>query len=149
MKKDNKVGDNITETEHEKTLADRELKRECFMYARETFQGKTFRNLDAGRDIHVSRDGLDKWNNRTKSREQSIYIKKLDVILESSKQIGSEADRKNRHTVDGYTYFASNMNINGKPYKITLMTRETHGEDSKYYYHFLGDIKIEPDSGLA
>jgi len=59
------------------------------------------------------------------------------------------ADRKNRHTVDGYTYFTNNMNINGKPYKINLLTRETHGKESKYYYHFLEDIKIEPDSGLA
>ena len=143
------MGDNIAETEYEKTLADRELKKECFVYAREKFQGKTFINVDTGLDILVSRDGLDKWYSRTKSREQSISIKKLDAILENSKQINSEADRKNRHTVDGYRYFTSNMNINGKPYKIKLLTRETHGEDSKYYYHFLEDIKIEPDSGLA
>ena len=41
------------------------------------------------------------------------------------------------------------MNIKNSPYKITLMTRETHGENSKYYYHFLEEIKIEPHSGLA
>jgi len=40
-------------------------------------------------------------------------------------------------------------NINRKPYKVILMTRETHQKESKYYYHFLEDIKIEPDSGLA
>ncbi|MDR2716578.1 MAG: hypothetical protein LBB89_00735 [Treponema sp.] len=73
----------IIETDREKTLADRELKKECFLYA------------------------------------------------------------------DGYTYFSNNMNINGKSYKIILLTRETQGKNSKYYYHFLGDIKIEPDSGLA
>ena len=33
--------------------------------------------------------------------------------------------------------------------KVTLLTRETHGENSKYYYHYLEGIKIEPDSGLA
>jgi len=76
-------------------------------------------------------------------------MKKLDAIIEESKKTGSEDDRKNRHTVDGYTYFTNKMNINGKPYKITLLTRETHRKESKYYYHFLEDIKIEPDSGLA
>jgi hypothetical protein len=148
-KKDSKVDIGIVETDREKTLADRELKKECFLYARGHFQGKTFKNTDTGRGILVFRDGLDKWNNATKSREQSISIKKLDVILENSRIIDSQADRKNRHTVDGYTYFTSNMNINGKPYKIVLLTRETHGKDSKYYYHYLEDIKIEPDSGLA
>jgi len=52
------------------------------------------------------------WYNSTKSREQSISIKKLDAILENSKRINSEADRKNRHIVDGYTYFTGNININ-------------------------------------
>jgi len=139
----------IVETEQEKKRSDRELKKECFLYARSNFQGKLFRNADTGRDILVSRDGLDKWYNSTKSREQSISIKKLDSILENSKQTDSKIDTKHRHTVDGYTYFTNFININNKLYKIILLTRETHGNDSKYYYHFLNDIKIEPDSRLA
>jgi hypothetical protein len=139
----------IAETGHEKGLADRELKNECFLYARRYFQGKIFKNTDTGRGILVSRDGLDKWYNSTKSREQSISIKKLDAILENSIKVNSEIDRKNRHTVDGYTYFTNSMAVNGKPYKITLLTRETHKKESKYYYHFLEGVKIEPDSGLA
>ena len=78
-----------------------------------------------------------------------IENSKKNVSYLQEKNINSMADRKNRHTVDGYTYFTNNMNINGKPYKINLLTRETHGKESKYYYHFLEDIKIEPDSGLA
>ena len=139
----------IIETEYEKGLSDRDLKRECFKYARVKFQGKIFKNSDTGQDILVSRDGLDKWNNATKSREQSISIKKLDTILIDSRKIDSETDRKNRYTVDGYTYFASYVNINEMSYEIILLTRQTHGKDSKYYYHFLKDIKIKPDSGLA
>jgi len=143
------MDNSITETEDEEKLDNLALKKECFQYARDNFQGKYFTNADTNRDILVSRDGLDKWYNSTKSREQSVSIKKLDFILENSKQIAADTDRKNRHTVDGYTYFAGNMNVNGKPYKVTLLTRETHGKSSKYYYHFLEDIKIEPDSGLA
>ena len=138
MGKDRKVEENgPVETDHEKTLTDRELKKECFLFARKNFQGQYYTNADTGRDILVSRDGLDKWYNSTKSREQSISIKRLDTILKNSTQTDSKSDRKNRHTVDGYSYFTNNMNINGRPYRIILLTRETHGNDSKYYYHFL------------
>jgi len=143
------VGDSIVETDHEKTLSDRDLKKECFMYARERFQGKIFRNTDADRDILVSRDGLNKWSYTTKSREQSISIKKLDTILRECKKIGSDVDRKNRYSVDSFTYYTHGMEINGKPYKITILTKETNQTNSKYYYHYLEDIKIEPDSGSS
>ena len=131
----------IVETAYEKSLSDRELKKGCFLYARANFQGKSYKNADTDRNILVSRDGLDEWYNKTKSREQSISIKKLDAIIKESKKTGSDLDRKNRHTVDGYTYFTSEMNINNNTYKITLFTRETQGIYSKYYYHFLEDKK--------
>ncbi|MDR0473591.1 MAG: hypothetical protein LBH43_07975 [Treponema sp.] len=143
------MGDCTVETNNEKTLSDRELKKECFIYAREKFQGKKFKNTDTGRDILVSRDGLNKWSYATKSREQCISIKKLDIILEKCKKINSDTDRKKRHSVDGFTYYAHTMEINEKPYKITLLTKETNQANSKYYYHYLEDIKIEPDSGSS
>jgi len=99
----------IAETDHEKRLTDRELKKENFLYARKNFQGKTFKNAGIGRDILVSRDGLNKWSYATKSREQSISIKKLDIILEKCEMAGSDTDRKNRHSVDGFTYFTYDM----------------------------------------
>jgi hypothetical protein len=44
IKKDSKVDNVVTETDHEKGLTDRELKKECFLYAREKFQGRLFKN---------------------------------------------------------------------------------------------------------
>jgi len=62
-------------------------------------------------------------------REQSISIKKLDTILREALKADSSVDRKNRHTVDGYTYFVSELCIQNILCKIILITRETHGKD--------------------
>ena len=146
--KDNKI-ESIIENDYEKKLSDRELKKECFIYARTNFQGKSFENADTNRAILVSRDGLDEWYNKTKSREQSISIKKLEKIIIESIKVGSDIDRKARAFIEGYTYFNYEMEINEKPFKVVMMTREIRNKDSKYYYHYLEDIKIEPNSGLA
>jgi hypothetical protein len=95
----------IEETEDEKKLSDRELKKACKEYARKNFQGKKYTNIDTNTEILVSREGLDKWDNITKSREQSITIKILDVILVKMKRVGYEKDRHNRRSVEGYTYY--------------------------------------------
>ena len=149
VEKDRDVAESIAENDNEKELTDRELKDKCFQYAQQNFQGEKFHNAHTGRDILVSREGLDKWFNITKSREQSISIKKLNVILEKCKMEGSDVDRKQRHGVDGFSYFIFKMKINRKPFTVRLATKETHGTDSKYYYHYLEDIKIEPGSTLA
>jgi hypothetical protein len=141
--------ESIAESAYEKELTSKELKSNCFLFAREHFQGKYFMNNDTGRDILVSRDGLDKWNFITKSREQSLSIKKLDTILQNCKKVDENIDKKNRHSVDGFTYFQYKITINDKPYNINLATRETNKTGSKYYYHYLEDIKIEPDTGAS
>ncbi|MDR1858602.1 MAG: hypothetical protein LBQ69_03950 [Treponema sp.] len=64
------MNNSIAENDHEKGLTDRELKRECFLYAREKFQGKFFNNAYTGPNILVSRDGLDEWYNKTRSCDQ-------------------------------------------------------------------------------
>jgi len=71
----------IEETAEEKAMGDHELKKASKRFAKENFQGKKFINNDTGREIIVSRDGLDKWDYMTKSREQSISIKKLNIYL--------------------------------------------------------------------
>ena len=146
---DKKVAESIIETDHEKTLSDGKLKKECFLYARKQFQGKSFHNLSINRDILVSRDGLDEWFSKTKSREQALSIKKLDLILMESIKVGSDTDRKGRDFVEGYTYFNYEIEINEKQFKAVMMTREIINRNPKYYYHYLEDIKIEPNSGLA
>jgi len=131
---------NIDETDEEKKLGDRELKKVCKKYAQDNFQGEKFVNIDTGKEILVSRDGLDKWDFITKSREQSISIKKLNIIIEQMKKTSSKNDKKNRKFVDGFTYFDCPISVNKKTFIANIATRETNGKDSKYYYHFLRDM---------
>jgi len=136
----------IDETDEEKLLADRELKKASKKYAQENFQGKKFPNEDTGQEILVSRIGLDKWDNITKSREQGLSVKKLDEMLKRAKKVKFETDNKKRKFIDGLTYFEQPIDVNGKPYNANIATRDTQGNNSSYYYHYLkGDEKKEPD----
>ena len=135
----------VNETAEERALDDRELKTASKKYAQDNFQGKKFINMDTGREINVTKKGLNKWDSITKSRDQGLSIKKLNELLERGKKVGSEKDKKGRKTVDGYTYFESPIDVNNTSYTANLATRETHGKDSSYYYHFLRDLKNKPD----
>ena len=136
----------INETKEEKNLSDKDLKNASKKYAKDNFQGKKYFNPSAGREILVSRDGLDKWDSITKSREQSISIKKLDRLLENCQKTGISSDNKERKSVDGFTYFEHPINVNENQYAAKIATKETNnGENSKYYYHFLEDKKNEPN----
>jgi len=149
MMKGKGESNSIFETDHEKGLADRELKRECFLYARENFQGRLFKNTDTGRDIFVSRDGLDEWFNKTKSRAQALSIKRLDNLLENGKLIDQSGDNYKRQYVEGFIYLSVSCRVNGADYNAVITVKQTKGNPDKFYHYYLQDIKIEPYSGYG
>jgi hypothetical protein len=133
---------NIIETEHEKSLTNRELKSKCFFYARKTFQGKLFINIDTGRKILVSRDGLDEWYHKTKSRDQSVSIKSLDTLLENGKMIDRTNDKYERQYVKGFLYLSALCKINGTEYKAIISIKETKDNPDKFYHYYLQDMNL-------
>jgi hypothetical protein len=139
----------IIETDTEKDLSDAELKKECFSYARQTFQGKKITNKETGREIIVSKDGLGEWKSKSKSREQILSIKILDKLLEGSVHTHDAPDKQNRKNIETISYFSCGCKINGKEFSavITIIKIKNYGD--KYYHHFLKDIKIEPCSGIT
>jgi len=139
----------IAETAHEKGLADRELKRECFMYAREKFQGRFFKNANIGRDILVSRDGLDEWYNKTKSRDQALSIKRLDKLLENGKLIDQSGDSYKRQYVEGFIYLSAACTVNETDYNAVVTVKQTKDNPDKFYHYYLKSIEIEPRSGYG
>jgi hypothetical protein len=147
--KDGKVESGLVETDHEKGLTDRELKKECFLYARENFQGKSFNNAETGRNILVSRDGLDEWYNKTKSRDQALSIKRIDKLLENGKKIDQSGDDYKRQYVEGFIYFSTSCMVNGRDYNAVITVKQTKGNPDKFYHYYLQDIKIEPHSGYG
>jgi hypothetical protein len=139
----------IAETDLEKRLSDRELKKECFLYARDKFQGKSFRNTDIDREILVSRDGLDEWYNKSKSRDQAVSIKKLDKLLENGKLIDRSDDNYERQYVEGFIYLSASCTVNGTDYNAVITVKQTKGNPDKFYHYYLKSIKIEPRSGYG
>ena len=137
----------ITETDYEKKLTDRELKKECFLFARENFQGKFFNNSHTGRDILVSRNGLDEWYSKTKSRDQALSIKQLGKMLENSKLIGESGDNYKRLYVEGFVYFSVLCKVNETEYDATITIKQTKGNPENFYCYYLQNIKIKPCSG--
>jgi hypothetical protein len=142
-------GDALVENEHEKRLTDRELKKECFRHAREMFQGKYFNNIDTARDILVSRDGLDEWYNKTKSRDQALSIKNLDKLLEQGKKINQSGDKYQRQYVEGFSYLSAPCIVNGRDYTAVITVKQTKNNPDKFYHYYLQGIKIEPRSGYG
>jgi hypothetical protein len=125
----------------------RALKRECFIYARRCFQGKSYKNVDTGRDILVSRDGLDEWYNKTKSRDQALSVKNLDKLLKNGKKIDQSEDNYKRQYVEGFVYLSASCMVNGTAYDAVITIKQTKGNPAKFYHYYLQDIKIEPCSG--
>ena len=143
-KKGEKLDNVVIETDREKGLTDRELKRECFLYARKNFQGRLFKNTYTDRDISVSRDGLDEWYNKTKSRVQALSIKRLDSLLENGKLIDQTSDNYKRQYVEGFIYLSASCGVNGTNYNAVIIVKQTKGNPDKFYYYYLQGIKIEP-----
>ena len=127
----------IKESEEEKKLSDKELKETCIKYAKNNFQGYKYINENIAREILVSGRGIGKFGSITKSRDQSLSLKELKKILQWAKKTYKTPDNKKRHTVDGFTYFEQSIEVNSKSYTVKMATKDTHGNQSSYYYHFL------------
>ena len=121
-----------------------------FNYARENFQGKTFKNKNTNIDILVSRTGLNEWFSKTKTFEQAESIKHLDEIL---KNAVFNHHSKNEHPKKGdekssFDYYDYQLTLNDKQYKVILTIKNVQGQGSIYYHHYLDNIKIEPSSSM-
>ena len=139
----------IVETYLERALSFDELRGECLSLAQRNFQGKTFTNKATGRVIRVSRQGLGEWKMKSKTREQILSIKILDVMLENAAFDHDAPDEKERLNIENFSYFNYLCVINGLAFKAIITVKRTQDYSDIYYHHYLEDKKIEPRSGTA
>ena len=139
----------VIENNREKKLSIHELKKECFVYARNHFQGKKFTNIATGRDIIVSKNGLGEWKSKSKSREQILSVKILDKLLEYGIFDHDADDEQGRKNIEKILYFNSPCVINNKEYNAVITIRRIKNYGDKYYHHYLDEIKVEPCSGIT
>ena len=133
----------ITETAEDKTLDNAALKDKYMAYAKEHFQGNSYRNIDTDTDIRVSRDILDEWQCKTKSREQILSMQALDKLIESAVQTNKTEDKKNRRNIESVKYFETGLTVDDKTYKAHLTVKEIQNTDNKAYHYYLEDVTLE------
>jgi hypothetical protein len=135
----------IWETTEEKRLSDRELKAQCFSFARSHFQGNFFKNNSIQQNIAVSRDGLGEWKTVTKSRDQAISIKILNTLLENGTFWKEEPPKNQDPNIDKVVYLRKKCRINGILYSAIITVKVYKAKRyHKYYHHYLEDTILDP-----
>lgn len=133
----------ITETAADKQLDTAALKAKYLAFAKKWFQGNSYHNADTDTDIRVSRDVLDEWQSKTKSREQILSIKALDKLLETAVETNTVADRKGRPEIGSVKYFEAGLTVDDKTYKAYLTVKEIQDTGNKAYHYYLEDVALE------
>lgn len=108
-------------------------------FAKENFQGKSFRNKDTGEDILVSRNSIDKTLSSkafNQSENQNAHIKTmgiLDKIIENSILVEEHSDKNNSQDVEGVQRFYGAVEIDGDVYRVKTTVKQIKNEGNKYY----------------
>ena len=133
----------IRETAEDKALDNAALKNKYLSYAKEHFQGNSYHNADTDTDIRVSRDIIDEWQSKTKSREQILSMQALDKLIELAVQTNTAEDRHYRPEIESVKYFEAGLTVNDKTYKAHLTVKEIQNKDNKAYHYYLEDVSLE------
>ena len=133
----------ITETAEDKQLDTAALKEKYLAFAKKWFQGNSYHNADTDTDIRVSRDVLDEWQSKTKSREQILSIKALDKLLETAVETNTVKDRRDRRNIESVKYFEAGLTVDDNTYKAHLTVREVQDNTNKAYHYYLEDVALE------
>ncbi|MFC1239707.1 hypothetical protein ACFGOO_09800 [Treponema vincentii] len=133
----------ITETAADKQLDNAALKAKYLAFAKKWFQGKSYHNADTDTDIRVSRDVLDEWQSKTKSREQILSMKALDKLLETAVETNTVKDRRDRRNIESVKYFEAGLTVDDNTYKAHLTVREVQDSTNKAYHYYLDDVTLE------
>jgi len=137
----------IWETEEEKKLSARELKKLNFSWALKHLRGKSFTNQSINEAITVSRDGLGEWKTVTKSRDQAASIKILGKLLECAIFWKEETPKNRDPNIEKIIYFRQECEVNGNKYVavITVKVYKSPQNYHKYYHHYLDDFVLESE----
>lgn len=122
--------------------------RKSFLdFARSHFPAKV-QNAETGREISISRTGLDKFLSGNLYFEKYASGFHIPELIEQAHKVGEAADNKGRDSILGYEYYDSPIDIESKPYTAHIRVRNTRSGD-KYYGHTISEIdqiEIEPST---
>jgi len=136
----------IWETEEDKLLTAQELKKRNFKWALDNIRGKQFFNNSIKQNISIARDGLSEWKSATKSKEQALSIRILDVLLKIAAYWKEKPHKPPDPNIEKVIYFKQHCRVNGKDYTAIITVKVYKSEGlHKYYHHFLDDFTLEPE----
>lgn len=116
-------------------------------FAREHFPSSV-QNVEIGKTIKISRNGLDKFLSGRLPYEKYATGFHIPELVERGHRVNQAGDYKGRESITGYEYYESPISVNGTDYMTYIRVRNTTSGDS-YYGHTIGvidDIKIEPSA---
>lgn len=116
-------------------------------FAREHFPSSV-QNVETGKTIKISRNGLDKFLSGRLPYEKYATGFHIPELVERGHRVNQAGDYKGRESITGYEYYESPISVNGADYMAYIRVRNTTSGDS-YYGHTIGvvdDIKIEPSA---
>ena len=125
----------------------KKIKFECLEFAEKAFRGKSFENISSGHLIKVSKKGLNEWFSKSKSYEQIISIKSLDLILKNATYSHASENTKNHEqNAPSYEYYTYPININNTSFLAVITVRIIKEADINnyiYYHHYLDNLYIK------
>ena len=135
----------IWETEEEKQLDVKDLKKAKFSWALDNLRGKSFFNRSINKEISVSRDGLGEWKTTTKSKEQALSIKILDKLLENAVFWKNRVHNPPDPNITEVLYLKQNCKINNTLFTAIITVKVYKAQNHhKYYHHYLDDFILNP-----
>jgi hypothetical protein len=129
----------IWETGEEKELSIGQLKYKYLQFVKQNFQGKVFTNNDSGKPIRVSADGIMEWWRKSRRREHIIAVQALDSFLENAMFIDESPDYQERKKIESASKFETECKVDGKPYRVIVITRKARYDVDKFRYFSLKD----------
>jgi hypothetical protein len=111
----------IEETEEEKGLSVKNLKRKILNEARRCFVRTphvAILNKDKNWPIELSSRVIKEWRAKSRTRERIIAIKALDIMLEGAKFLNTVDDVKDTQGIENVSYFENFCKINGLHYGV-------------------------------
>ena len=124
-----------------------QARKTLIQFAKANFPG-VVQNLETGKTIKISRNGLDKFLSGRLPYEKYATRFHIPELVEKAHKVGEATDVKGRAEILGYEYYESPITVDEKEYMAYIRVRETKSGDS-YYGHTIGeieDIKIEPSA---
>ncbi len=136
----------------ENVVKDKNKARHDFVAFSQKNFPKTVKNINSGKEIGISRTGIDKFlsGNFSKEKYASGYV--IPKLIETAYKVGEADNLKGKSGIQGYEYFESKLLIDGNEYTAHIRIRNTDMGD-KYYGHTLSatveEIEIEPSARIS